>query len=364
VTAPAARSSPAPGGAALRALVASLSRWDLAALVGGGIGAGLWFGWSAMDVKDFVTPIYIALLPVAFVALRRPIDRLLLPLDALKRRVPRPLLVGAGLAAPYLVAHLFYANGVNNFPLARKSIVWGTVVSYVILRIPDPRVRARGAVARAPGGLSCWVVAALAASFALVGTALADDFLRDPTRLEDGLRTGGWAQTIAGSAATVISALVNGALVFQRVTPPPVTAAVAATRGDDGPAEEPARYTMDVRTEGERTSIRADGDDRLWVYAKLTCSKPAVSSASLTNGIALSFAGEHARWMRGEQTQLTGGFKAFQLAARPPSPDAELPDDAAVTVTVSGSTAEGEPIDVPVELELEGELRLKVTILS
>src|ERR1051325_1791872 len=35
-----------------RILLPSLSRWDVFALIGGAISAAIWYGWSAMDVKD------------------------------------------------------------------------------------------------------------------------------------------------------------------------------------------------------------------------------------------------------------------------------------------------------------------------
>lgn len=328
------------------ALLPSLTRWDVLALIGGVIGAVLWYGWSRMDVEDRVTPKYIILLPIVLVLFRKPIDLVLTPLHEVKKRIPRLLLIAIGLAVPYLVAHYFYKRGVSNFPLAQKSIIWGTILSYVILRIPDTTLLSRVSMPRLP----VW----------LVGTALfwlgsvivcGDDFTRDFRRLEDGMRTPGWAETIAGTTATVISALVNGALVFQR------------SSGERREGEDQARYTMDVRTENERTSLVADDQDRLWVYANLKCVKGAVES-DLTATVSFSFIGEYANWVSIRSTQFTGGYKAVLLAAKPPSPDAELAEGANVTVLASGTTAEGERIDVPVTIELDGDLEMKVTILS
>src|SRR3989442_1563330 len=132
-------SSPAAGGALpdLNSIVAwltgifrSLSRWDAAALGGGVIGAGVWYGWSTLDVKDTVTPKYIMLMPILIVLFRKPLDVLLRPLQVVKQRIPRLVLIAAGLAAPYLVAHTLYDRVSpygKEWAYAQKSIIWGTV---------------------------------------------------------------------------------------------------------------------------------------------------------------------------------------------------------------------------------------------
>jgi hypothetical protein len=157
--------------------------------------------------------------------------------------------------------------------------------------------------------------------------------------------------------ATIVTVLVNGTTIARTVL-----------RSKDGEGKkeenEKTEYTLDIRTQDERTTLTADGEDRLWIYAKLTCSKPSVSSQSLTAGINFSFGGEYANWMSIKQIQFKDGYKAGQLAAEPPSAEAEIKEGANVTVSVSGSTAEGEPIEAPVTIELEGELQLKVTILA
>jgi hypothetical protein len=325
--------------------------------LGGLGGAGLWYGWSAMDVKDTVTPWYIVLIPVLIVLFRRPLDLLLKPLQVVKSRIPRLVLIAAGLSVPYFLAHYFYSHGVSNFPLAQKSITWGTALSYVILRIPESGSLLRKPLLRSPISLTMlWfgLLLALALQSIVADSALADDFTHDFRRLEDGLRTGGWAQSIAGTAATVISGLVNGALVFQRtpLNPP--------SEGQ----EEPARYKMDVRTEDERTSLAADRMDRLWLYAQLSCSKPSVDSQALTAAIQFTFDGTYAAWVSIKNSQSISGYNAVQLAADPPSPDDELPDDATVTVLVSGATAQGEPIQVPVTISLESEPDMDIEVLS
>jgi hypothetical protein len=190
--------------------------------------------------------------------------------------------------------------------------------------------------------------------FGQVYPTFADDFARDFTRLEDGMRTAGWAESIAGTAATAINVLVNGALVFQQP-------GKSTENGGDG--QDAPQYTMDVRTENERTSLVADDVDRLWVYAKLTCVKGPVTT-DLTGGISFYLSGQYADWVSIRQNSSMEGYKAILLGAKPPNEGAKLEDNAKVTVQVSGTTTEGEPINGPVTIDLEDELKLDVTILA
>lgn len=343
--------------AAVRPFLPSFSRWDFAALGGGGVGAALWHYWAKMSVPDPVTPKIILALPLLFIFLRKPIDLLLAPLEIVKSRIPRLFLIGAGLATPYLVTNYFYNKlHISNYPLAQYSILWGTLLSYVIMRIPEveglPKLsslfKGRSAAWLAWFGIGAvWLT--------VTDLALADDFTRDWRRLEDGMRTPGWAQAIAGTTATVINGLVNGALIFQTTTRRP--------RGPEEP-EDNTHYTLDVRTEGERTTLAADGDDRIWVYGQLSCDKPAVDCAALTRALSFTFGGAQAGWMSIKSEQFTDGFKAVQLVATPPTPETEVPPDATVVVTVSGRTADGDQVQVPVNLRLEEGLKMEVEILS
>lgn len=339
-----------------RPFLPSFSRWDFAALVGGLLSAVLWHLWARMSVPDAVTPKVILLLPAIFILLRKPIDLLLAPLEVVKSRIPRIVTIGAGLATPYFVANYLYKTGVSNFPLAYKSIFWGSLLSYAIMRVPEveglPRLSTlwKGKAA----GILPWLFLA-GLYFSLSDLAWADDFTRDWRRLEDGMRTPGWAQAIAGTTATVINGLVNGALIFQTVHRRPRA---------EGEPEDDTHYTLDVRTEEERTKLAADGEDRLWVYGQLTCDKPAVDTASLTRALAFQFGGPQASWMSIKNEQFANGFKAVQIVCTPPTPETEIPEDASVTVTVSGRTADGDTVEVPVTIQLGGGLKMEVEILS
>lgn len=336
-----------------------LSRWDLSAIIGAAVSAGAWYYWSTLDKnapKDNFTHFYIMGFTLVVVFLRRQIDFLITPLQAVKQHIPRLVLIGVALALPYYITHYFYTTKhIENYPLVHKSIVWGTILPYLLLRIPENWQRPiRAGLAQAGGTHAWFIIGAVALWFfgdAVI--ALADDFMRDRTRLEDGLRTPGWAETIAGTTATAINVLVNGGLVFQRPPKP----------GKDG--EEPASYTMDIRTEDERTSIAADGEDRMWVYAKILCSKASVNAQGLTNAISFTFGGsKYADWMSIRSTQSHSGYKAVLIACTPPSPETEVEEGATVDLTVEGSTADGEPMRGTVTLKLDAPLEMKVEVLA
>ena len=336
-----------------------LSRWDIAALAGGAVSAGVWYFWSTLDrsaLQDHFTHFYIMGFTAAVVFLRKPIDRLLAPIQAFKKHIPRLVLIGAALALPYFLAHFFYSQHISNYPLMHWSIVSGTILPYILLRIPENWQKgARSSLIHATGAHG-WIFLLIAAavSFGDAYPLFADDFARDFTRLEDGMRTPGWAESIAGTAATAINVLVNGALVFQQP---------GKSSGNGGDGEDAPQYTMDVRTENERTSLVADDVDRLWVYGKLTCVKGAVTT-DLTDGLSFALSGQYADWVSIRQTSSTDGYKAILLGAKPPNDGAELDDNADVTVTVSGATTEGEPIQAPVTISLQNEPRMEVDILA
>ena len=116
--------------------------WNLVSMLGGGVGGGLWYWYSSLDksVKpDYITAVLMLLVPIALALLRRPIDRWLAPLIHLRRKLPRLVIVGIGIAAPFFVASFLY-NGMNisEFPLIRLSVVLGPLASYLIIRTPNP----------------------------------------------------------------------------------------------------------------------------------------------------------------------------------------------------------------------------------
>ena len=115
--------------------------WSVMSVLGGGAGGGLWYWYSTLDKftkPDPVTALIMLLVPVVLIILRRPIDRMLLPLMPIRQKIPRLLIVGVGVAAPYFVASFLYDSmQISNYPLIRWAVFLGPLVSYIIIRTPD-----------------------------------------------------------------------------------------------------------------------------------------------------------------------------------------------------------------------------------
>lgn len=146
--------------------------------------------------------------------------------------------------------------------------------------------------------------------FLAVTRVWADDCSSDWRRAEDCLRTPGFAQGLGTTAGVVGTILINGMAIQTLVIRPRVTG------GKDDENTPDIQYFLDVRTEGSRTAILADGEETLWVYAKVTCSDPAVNCAAITAGIAFTPGGTDADWITPLE-QHVGEFKSIQFCAAP-----------------------------------------------
>lgn len=119
--------------------------FNTASIVGGAIAGVLWLLYSSIrssrEGLDLITPLIMVALPILITLFRKPIDRVLSLLDPIRRQIPRIILIGAGLAAPFVVATLLYGRQ-TEYPYLRISTIWGTLASYVVLRTPQTASRA------------------------------------------------------------------------------------------------------------------------------------------------------------------------------------------------------------------------------
>lgn len=118
--------------------------WDALTMLGSAAVGAAWYAYSGLAETDpdLRSALTMALLPTALVLLRRPLDRLLLPLRSLRERIPRKVRLGIGLAVPFLVSNYLYASGSDEFDFMFKSVLVSTLASYVVLRnpaVPRPR---------------------------------------------------------------------------------------------------------------------------------------------------------------------------------------------------------------------------------
>jgi hypothetical protein len=123
--------------------------WDIIT-IGGCTGvAGLWYWYSGMaeTAPDYKTCAATVLLPLVLIIFRPQIDRVLLPIQKIRRKIPPLVRLGAGLAMPFLISNYLYAKGFTEFDFMFKTVVLSTLSSFVILHnpvVPRPNPMQRG----------------------------------------------------------------------------------------------------------------------------------------------------------------------------------------------------------------------------
>ena len=111
---------------------------DIIAIAGSVALAGGLYYYSTLDkgaAPDQSTPVLMVLIPILLIALRKPIDSILRPVQPLRNRIPRLVLVGAGIAIPFLVASALYPK-YTQYEYLKRSYVFSTLLSYAVLRTP------------------------------------------------------------------------------------------------------------------------------------------------------------------------------------------------------------------------------------
>jgi len=189
--------------------------WDLLSILGGVAAAVIWFLYGGLrEGFDSISAILMIAMPVALVLLRSNFDDILVSLQPQRKKVPRVLLIGLGLAAPFLTAWILYnVFNISQYPLMQANIIFGTLVSYVIVRDP---ILAGGNNQRRPFTATgviiilCVMIVSL-----LVVPVMADDCTRDPLNAQDCLRTPGFAEIMAGLVAAILAGLINGPIILQ-----------------------------------------------------------------------------------------------------------------------------------------------------
>lgn len=318
--------------------------------------------FQAREGVDAITPLLTLGIPVFLVTFRKETDALLRPFQPLRQPVPRVLLVGAGLAVPFVISTILYVFGMFmppilrgffiQYPYVRVSIVLGTLVSYVILRTPQAAPVPRGMGGMPPAAVR---MAGLVALAWLGGAGLlgADDFFRDPFNLNDGLRTNSVAPIIAGALVTVITVLVNGVevaqVIFQGADP-------GAKPGEEGPGKrKDFRVVVDsLDAKGARSvELSYDVNPFLFVYAH--CEE--VGKGRFPEGDAsITFDAQwDPRWATLEDLGMAQGRRCAKVSLAQPVPEG-TPPPAIVVLVSAGQAVSG----VPVSLTIGGGLEVVV----
>lgn len=181
--------------------------WNFLSVLGGIIGAIIWSLYSSIrEGFDAPTALLMIAIPIALVCFRGSIDKLLIPLQDIRRRVPRMVLIGMGIAVPYLTAYILYdVFRINQYPLMHWNLFVGTMLSYAIVREPQ----LLGDQRQGPSKNSR-VLLLILLYFGCITYAIADDCTRDPFNANDCLRTDNYAQFLAGITTAGLAVLVNG----------------------------------------------------------------------------------------------------------------------------------------------------------
>ncbi|HSA37328.1 MAG TPA: hypothetical protein P5013_00360 [Methanoregula sp.] len=191
--------------------------WDLLSILGGIAAAVLWFLYgsvrSGREGFDLITPLLMIGIPVILVWFRADFDRMLEPLQPHRKKISKILLIGLGIAIPFLTAWILYnIFNISQYPLMQANMVVGTFAAYAITRDPQPGI----VISRkGPVPATAIILFAIMLCSCVIAPVLADDCERDPLNAQDCLRTDGYAEGMAGLIATILSILINGPIIAQ-----------------------------------------------------------------------------------------------------------------------------------------------------
>lgn len=208
------------------------SWWDRFSITLGIVVAIVWFVYASLtpvislltsgymsEEFDVVSPLLMVAMPLVLIWKRKAIDNLLMPLQPTRQKVSRKLLIGMGIAVPFLTAFIIYhVFGISQYPLMYWNIVIGTLASYALVREPVLADRYRGNPQdmRMPD-LKVPMLLLIGLSVC-VRVVLADHCLADPLNARDCMRTTGTAELLAGGVSAGVSGAVNGPTMVQTLS--------------------------------------------------------------------------------------------------------------------------------------------------
>ena len=206
--------------------------WDRFSITMGIIVAAAWFIYSGIvpvislattgtmrEGFDLISPVLMVVMPLLLIWKRKEIDNFLMPLQPGRKKFSRKLLIGMGIAVPFLTAFIIYhVFQVDQYPLMYSNIVIGTLVSYAIVREPVLADTYRGDphTGRMPDPRVPLVI--LIGISVCIRIVSAHDCLTDPLNAQDCMRTTGTAELLAGGASAGVSGAVNGPTMLQTLS--------------------------------------------------------------------------------------------------------------------------------------------------
>ncbi len=239
--------------------------WDLLSILGGIVAAVLWFLYgsvrSGREGFDLITPLLMIGIPIILVWFRADFDRMLEPLQPHRKKISKILLIGLGIATPFLTAWILYnLLNISQYPLMQANMVVGTFAAYAITRDPQPgNVLSR----KGPVTATALTVFTIMLCSCVIAPAFADDCTADPLNAQDCLRTDGYAETMAGLIATIAQTLLQGASGAAAGVQPP-----APPAPPQGPFVGDKTTFVDGRGVTRTAVLQADGhwltDEGTW----------------------------------------------------------------------------------------------------
>jgi hypothetical protein len=119
--------------------------WDVFTMLGCTALSAAWYWYSGLtgetrpDIKTCVT---MVALPLALIVFRPLVNRILAPIQGVRRKIPRFLLLGIGIAVPFFTANYLYAAGNTQFDYMFKTVVVSTLASHIVLKnVPMSQLR-------------------------------------------------------------------------------------------------------------------------------------------------------------------------------------------------------------------------------
>ncbi len=208
------------------------SWWDRFSITLGIVVAVIWFVYASLtpvislltsgymsEEFDFISPLLMVAMPLVLIWKRKEIDNILMPLQPTRHKISRKLLIGMGIAVPFLTAFIIYhVFGISQYPLMYWNIMIGTLASYALVREPVLADRYRGDPqnTRMPD-LKVPMLLLIGLSVC-VRVVLADHCLADPLNARDCMRTTGTAELLAGGVSAGVSGAINGPTMVQTLS--------------------------------------------------------------------------------------------------------------------------------------------------
>jgi hypothetical protein len=105
------------------------------------LGAILWWAYTTLPASsegsDLLTPLIMAGVPLILFLYREPVDRMLLPLQRFRSRIPAGILWVTALGFPIVLGQVLSSSTMAGYGVLRFSSLFGMLFAYSLLRTPE-----------------------------------------------------------------------------------------------------------------------------------------------------------------------------------------------------------------------------------